>query len=226
MDEGRPENSLAAFKAAAEKGYGVELDVQLSKDGHVMVFHDDSLSRMCGVEGNIWDFDLAELKQMRLLGTEESIPLFTEVLEVLRSGAGPLIVELKNGPVNAELCQKTYEILKTYEKPYCIESFNPLIVKWFKKNAKGVFRGQLSQQKEFYPEGFGKFVVWMLSGCRLSFLNKPDFIAYKIGQRPARILRKRKKGVLLFAWTSRQEGADQAENDSVIFEGYLPPLKY
>ncbi|MBE6017926.1 MAG: glycerophosphodiester phosphodiesterase [Lachnospiraceae bacterium] len=225
IDSGIPENSLAAFRAAREAGYGAELDVQLSKDGKVVVFHDDTLDRVCSVHGNVCDFSLAQLKEMSLLRTEERIPLFTEVLDVF-NGGGPLIVELKSGKRNKELCEKTYEILKGYTGVYCIESFHPFIVKWFKDNAPEVFRGQLAQPLVKYPDTVSKLSAWLMAGCRLSFLNKPDFIAYENTQRPARVLAKRKKGTLLFAWTSRKPDVDQALNDAVIFEGYRPQLKY
>ena len=112
MKKGIPENSLAAFRAAVEAGYGAELDVQLSKDGQVVVFHDDTLKRVCGVEGDVVDYDYEDLRKMSLNGTGETIPLFTEVLKIFEKGIGPLIVELKTGKRNKELCRKTYEILK------------------------------------------------------------------------------------------------------------------
>lgn len=115
-DQSIPENSLPAFKAAAGAGYGVELDVQLSKDGHVMVFHDDSLKRMCGKDGNIWDYTLDELRGFSLAGTGERIPLFSEALEALKENAGPLIVELKTGPKNQELALAPVN----EPKPICI----------------------------------------------------------------------------------------------------------
>lgn len=223
---GIPENSLAAFRAAAAEGYGAELDVQLSLDGQVVVFHDDTLDRVCEIHGNVCDHTYEELHEMHLLKTEETIPLFTDVLNVFSKGGGPLIVELKSGKYNDELCRKTCDILKGYPGVYCIESFDPFIVNWFRKNAPEVFRGQLAQPKEFYPETLSSFAAALLSECAFSFLNRPDFIAYKNTRRPSRILRMRKKEVLLFAWTSREPYIDQAQNDAVIFEGYRPPLKY
>ena len=223
---GIPENSLPAFRAAAEKGYGVELDVQLSSDGAVVVFHDDTLDRVCGVHGNVVDFRLAELQRMKLLDTEEVMPLFTDVLDVLSRGAGPLIVELKAGKRNDELCEKTRELLRTYPGVYCVESFDPNIVTWFKKNAPDIVRGQLAMPEEYYAAGVNRLLRRLLAGCRFSFLNRPDFIAYRIGPRPARVLRKREKGVLLIAWTSRDFAKDAKENDGVIFEACTPPLKY
>ena len=223
---GVPENSLPAFRAAAEKGYGVELDVQLSSDGYVVVFHDDTLDRVCGIHGNVVDFTLAELQRMKLLDTDETMPLFTDVLDVLRQGAGPLIVELKAGKRNDELCAKTREILRGYPDVYCVESFDPGIVSWFRKNAPEVIRGQLAMPAEHYAAGTNPVVARLLAGCRFSFLNRPDFIAYQVGPRPAGVLRKRKKGVLLIGWTSHDYEKDANENDGVIFEYCTPPLRY
>ena len=224
--QGVPENSLAAFRAATEKGYGVELDVQLSSDGQVVVFHDGAVHRMCGVEGKVADFSLSELQQMRLLDTEETIPLFTDVLDVLREGAGPLIVELKAGDRNDELCQKTLDILQDYPRIFCIESFDPNIVLWFCKHAPEVFRGQLSQPQEDYGTTVAPMTARLLAECGYSTMNQPDFIAYKIGPRPECVLRMRKKGVLLIGWTSHDAEKDAKDNDGVIFESCTPPLRY
>ena len=223
---GIPENSLPAFRAAAEKGYGVELDVQLSSDGAVVVFHDDTLDRVCGVHGNVVDFSLEELQRMKLLDTEEAMPLFTDVLDVLSRGAGPLIVELKAGKRNDELCEKTRELLRDYPGVYCVESFDPNIVTWFKKNVPEIIRGQLAMPAENYAAGVNTLLRRLLAGCWFSVLNRPDFIAYQVGPRPARVLRMREKGVLLIAWTSRDFAKDAEENDGVIFEACTPPLKY
>ena len=205
---GVPENSLPAFRAAAEKGYGVELDVQLSSDGQVVVFHDDTLDRVCGVHGNVIDYSLTELRQMKLLDTEETIPLFTEVLDVLSQGAGPVIVELKSGKRNDELCEKTRELLRGYPGVYCVESFDPGIVNWFRKNAPEIIRGQLAMPADHYAAGTNPLLARLLAGCRFSFLNRPDFIAYQVVPRPERVLRMRKKGVLLIGWTSHDYEKD------------------
>jgi len=224
-DKSVPENSILAFQLAAEKGYGAELDVQLSKDGQVVVFHDDTLDRVCGVEGRVDSYTLEELQKMSLCGTKETIPLFTKVLEVFGKGKGPLIVELKSGSHNDELCQKTYDILKNYPGVYCIESFNPFMVKWFKDHAPEVVRGQLASNKEDYRDQ-NPFVAFLLSRCAFSILNQPDFIAYKNIKRPASVRRQFENGVMSVAWTSREPGVDQKVNDAVIFEFYTPSNRY
>jgi len=226
IENGIPENSLTAFRAAVSAGYGIELDVQLSKDGQVVVFHDDDLKRVCGVDAPVDSKTFAELEELRLLETEEKIPLFTEVLAITGEGKGPLIVELKNGHRNNELCRKTLDILKTYKGVFCIESFNPFIVNWFRKNASDIFRGQLSASKESFKKSQPGIVAAFLSQCLLTSVNKPDFIAYENAERPKRIRKLRDKGIMLIAWTSKVPDIDQAMNDAVIFEQYLPPVKY
>ena len=216
-----PENSLAAFRKAVEQGYGVELDVQLTLDGQVVVFHDDSLQRMCGVEGKVWEYPLSEIRKKRLLNTQEKVPLFTEALEILSKGSGPLIVELKTGPRNRELCQKTLSILRDWSGMYCVESFDPRIVYWFRRNAPKIVRGQLAQPEENYP--LPRLPARLLAKCRLSFLTKPDFIAYRIGPVPRTVERMRQKGTALIGWTSKSAAADAGNWDALIFEHCVPP---
>lgn len=222
---GIPENSCAAFRAAAAAGYGVELDVQLSKDGRVVVFHDDTLTRVCGVDNRVDAYDYCELARLPLLGTDERIPLFEDVLAILAGGSGPLICELKPGPRNEELCRKTYELLKTYRGIYAIESFHPMIVDWFRRHAPAVCRGQLALPADGYHDQPLPLRL-ALGHCLFSYLNKPDFIAYKNVERPRRVMKLREKGVMLIAWTSVEPDVDQRLNDAVIFEGYRPPLTY
>ena len=130
MDRSVPENSIPAFDAAARIGYGVELDVRLSADGEVVVFHDDDLKRICGVDSRVDELSWAELSRLNLCGTPNRIPLLSEVLAVI-DGRCPIIVELKRSRRHAELCRKTYDILSQYHGRWCVESFDPRIVFWF-----------------------------------------------------------------------------------------------
>jgi glycerophosphoryl diester phosphodiesterase len=219
-----PENSLKAFELAAAAGYGIELDVQLTRDGQVVVFHDADLERVCGVKGLLEDRTFEELQELRLLNTEEKIPLFTDVLEVVR-GRGPLIVELKNGKSNKELCEKTYEILKGYKGDYCIESFNPRIVAWFRRHAKEVLRGQLAAPAKDYEGEVKPFTAFLLSHVLLNFLSRPQFIAYKIGRRPPSVRLSCLLGAMNIGWTSH-EVRNERGRSAVIFEFYRPRLIY
>ncbi len=223
-DKSVPENSLEAFRLAAEAGYGAELDVQLSKDGQVVVFHDDTLDRVCGVHGRVDEFSFEELQQMRLCGTAHRIPLFQEVLDTVR-GRGPLIVELKNGRRNRELCEKTYALLENYRGEACIESFNPLIVAWFRIHGRDLVRGQLaSPMAEYTKDGRSKAQSFLLSRTLLNFLARPQFIAYRIGRRPLAVRFSEAMGAMRFGWTARNERAERGR-DAVIFEFYRPQLK-
>ncbi len=223
-DKTIPENSLAAFERASSYGYGMELDVQLSKDGQVVVFHDDTLDRVCGVESRVDEKTYDELRQLSLCGTTQTIPLFSEVLKTVR-GRGPLIVELKNGKNNEELCEKTYALLKKYSGEYCIESFNPFIVRWFKKNAPEVIRGQLANPPKDYNGEVGPLTAVILGNCLLNFLARPQFIAYKITPKPFTVKLCEALGAMKVAWTSH-DWVNEKFYDAVIFEYYKPKLKY
>lgn len=219
-----PENSLAAFEAAASYGYGIELDVQLSKDGQVVVFHDDTLNRVCGVDARVDEKTYDELSKMSLCGTNETVPLFTDVLRCVR-GRSALIVELKNGKRNEELCQKTYDILKNYSGDFCIESFNPFIVRWFRKNAPEIFRGQLACPPSDYGDEVKPVTAFLLGNTLLNFLGRPQFIAYKITPKPLTVRLAESMGAMKVCWTSH-EWVNEKENDAVIFEFYKPKLTY
>ena len=224
-DQSVPENSLAAFKRAVEASYGVELDVQLSRDGEVVVFHDDDLLRVCGVDKRVDALDLAELRTLSLCGSDERIPLFTEVLDVL-GGRVPVIVELKNGPRNGELCRKTLEILKAYDGEYCIESFNPFIVAWFRFHAPSVLRGVLSQPKaDFVEAKMPPAVGALLGSLAFNFAARPHFIAYRIGKKPFFVRFSESLGAMKVAWTAHDKTPEELF-DVVIFEHYRPEARF
>ncbi len=224
-DKSVPENSLEAFRLAARAGYGAELDVQLSRDGQVVVFHDETLKRVCGVDKRVDELSLLELKSLRLCGTEQRIPLLTEALAVIR-GAGPLIVELKSGRRNRELCEKTYAILENYRGDVCIESFNPFIVAWFRFHAPDLIRGQLaSPYANYRKDGMSPLQAFALSRNLYNPIARPQFIAYRIGNRPPLVRLSELLGVMRFGWTSHEPRSEKGR-DGVIFEFYKPKLKF
>lgn len=220
-----PENSMEAFRLAARAGYGMELDVQLSRDGQVVVFHDDTLGRVCGVDARVEELSCEELSRLRLCGTEYGIPLFSEVLAAVR-GRAPLIVELKTGKRNRELCEKTYALLENYRGDVCVESFNPFIVMWFRLHARDLLRGQLAmQRREYAKEGHGGLKGFLLSRTLLNVLARPQFIAYRIGRRPLLVRLAERMGAMRVGWTSH-EPRNEKGRDAVIFEFYKPKLKF
>ena len=176
-DSDAPENSLLAFQKAVDAGYGIELDVQLSKDNQLVIFHDASLERMCGIEGKVWEYTLEELQQMKLANSEQTIPAFQDFLKIV-DGKVPFILEFKLDRVQTRVCELANEMLKNYNGTYCIESFHPLAVLWYRKNRPDVLRGQLSE--EFFREEAYKRKPHMTLAAflLLNFAGRPDFIAY------------------------------------------------
>ena len=220
-DKSVPENSLKAFELASAAGYGMELDVQLTRDGQVVVFHDDDLKRVCGVEGKVWDYSFSELQKFPLCGTAERIPLFSDVLNTVH-GRGAIICELKNGPRNRELCRKTYDLIAAYPGEICIESFNPFIVAWFRVHAPELLRGQLATDSY---EGRGALQSFVLRNCLLNFLARPQFIAYKLTRRPLAVRLSECLGAMRVAWTSHEPRNEKGQ-DAVIFEFYKPRVSF
>ena len=182
--KGVPENSLWAFRRALDRGYGIEFDVHLLKDGELAVIHDHSLKRTAFKDVNIEDLTLEELNGYRLEGTTEKIPTLKEVLE-LYDGKLPIIVELKSTSDNVDkLCLNTAYLLKGYGGKYCVESFDPRCVRWFRKYSPQIIRGQLSQNHfKAKNNKFSFFIKIVMTYLLTNFLTKPDFVAYKFEDR-------------------------------------------
>ncbi len=221
-----PENSLAAFRRTKERGWGSEMDIHLMKDGNLCVTHDANLKRVAGADVRVEDLTKEELMEYRLEGTEERVPLFEELLELKI----PLIVELKveNGNYN-ELAAASWERLKDYDAPFCIESFDPRAVYWYTKHQPQVIRGQLSQ--DFTKAGevaVSGIMKKLATNLRFNFLTKPDFVAYKFCDRdnPA-LQRYLRKGGQEVSWTLRSK-EDLIFAESVgsipIFETFDPEI--
>jgi glycerophosphoryl diester phosphodiesterase len=224
-DQSVPENSLAAFAAAADVGYGMELDITMTTDDEIVVFHDDMLSRACGVGKDIRDCSWAELQSYRLFGTDQRIPLFSELLALV-NGRVPLIVELKHTKRYRALCAKTAEKLDNYTGPYCIESFDPRIVRWFAVHRPEVVRGQLAGGIRSYESA--RFCESLLmSAVMTNIYCRPHFVAYRHQDAPRKLGLKayRWLGGHLVAWTVQSmedEIRCQPLFGTVIFEFYRP----
>lgn len=225
-EHGIPENSLAAFRRAADHGFGAELDVHLTKDGRLAVIHDDSLLRTAGVDVKASSLTAAELEQYRLDGTDEKIPFLEEVLPIFQ-GRSPLIVELKVEGNAAALAEATCGLLDQYKVDYCIESFHPLAVRWLKKNRPGICRGQLSQNFLKERSGLSWPAAFAMTHLLTGFLTTPDFIAYNLHHRKRLSLRLARKvwGVREVSWTIRSKAemeAVEADGCLSIFERFIP----
>jgi glycerophosphoryl diester phosphodiesterase len=223
--EGRAENSLSAFAAATEEGYGIELDVRLSKDGELVVFHDDTLDRVVGIKGRVEEYTAEELGEMSLSGTKDGVPKFSEVLKTV-GGRVPLLIEIKEMPGNSEVSAATVEALKEYDGPYVIESFNPLSLRTVARKSPKVARGILSHRYYAY-EQYKKPLYFLLQCLLLDRICRPAFIAYDHRHAKCLSLRlARMMGAVTYAWTVRspEEEKEAYKNgfDSIIFENYRP----
>ena len=226
-DEKTPENSLAAFARAVQAGYGIELDVHLSKDRQVMVFHDASLKRMCGVNRRVCDLTCAELKTMALKETGQTIPTLSEVLALVK-GRVPLMIEVKGDKVQKALCVRMTRMLDAYQGAFCVISFSPLILNWFKNYRPCYARGQLVTKVTNHQRKGSHFANFFLTHMLLNFLSRPDFISInqKYRKRPSMLLCTRVFHRVGFAWTvrSKQEyGECRRQGLFPVFEGIQPP---
>ncbi|MDL2302007.1 glycerophosphodiester phosphodiesterase [Lachnospiraceae bacterium OttesenSCG-928-D06] len=220
-----PENSLEAFQLAVEKGFGIELDVQLTKDLIPVVFHDFTLERMCGVSGHVRDYLYTELQGFPLLSTKERIPKLSDVL-LLVDGQVPLIVEYKTESLDLRVCKIADKLLRDYKGDYCIESFNPLVLFWYRRKQKSVMRGQLSDAflKDTKYRGVLYFI---LQNLLLNCLGKPDFVAYNHKYPHAlsrQICRKIFRNTAAAYTLQSKKALREAEKDFdiFIFDGFLP----
>lgn len=226
-DELIPENSLEAFNKAIENSYGIELDVSFTKDKKTVVFHDDNLLRMTGLDKKISECTLEELQTLSLSGTDYKIPTFNEVLKLV-DGKVPLIIEIKSNRDRDGLCRSVENELKNYSGKFCIESFDPLIMSKIRKNMPYVIRGQLSMKfnkDNKAPKGLKLSLEYLLLNCK----SRPHFIAYNwidSNNLSLRILRK--LGIITVAWTVNSEKALEVSSerfDTIIFE-HCEPMNY
>lgn len=224
---GIPENSLPAFQRAVEEGFGIELDVHLSKDGEAVIFHDDNLKRICGVEATISDMPAEELKKMHLRDTLYTIPLLKKVLQLVL-GKVPLVIELKFERDYRLLCEKVDELLKGYAGDYCIESFDPRCVWWFRRHRKEIVRGQLAECFRRHGMKMNIVLDFFLKNLLLNFLSRPDFIAYNLEDvhracsfRLCSYLYRVQK-VLWVVRSPEQAAIARKQNAVMIFEGFDP----
>lgn len=222
---GIPENSLPAFAAAVKAGYGIELDVHMSKDGKIVVFHDDDFSRLCADKRRVEQTGYQQMRKLRLAGTEFTIPLLTQALDTVAAHV-PLIVELKHRKDYKPFCDAVIAVLDGYAGAFCVESFDPRILAYLRKKRPGWMRGQLacrSSGQRLWIENF------VFANLLLNLLSKPHFIAYRHEEMrnvSYRLATGMLKG-LSAAWTVRTsqdfEKLCRQDVDMIIFEDFEAP---
>ena len=218
-DAEKCENSMAAFRAALEHGYGIELDIHLIKDGNLAVMHDTSLKRTTGEDVKITDLTTEELTHYHLNGTAETIPTFRQVLDLF-AGKAPLIIELKEDGNAEALVDAAAKAMEGYEGPFCMESFDPRCVHIQKKKYPHIIRGQLTEDYFVTGSKLPAPLKWALKNQVLNFLTQPDFVAYKYRDRKtcSNSLVRKFWGVQGVTWTLQT----QEDFDTAVAEGWIP----
>lgn len=221
------ENSLPAFRAAAELGYGIELDVRETRDHVLVIHHDETLERSCGDKRPVRDVPWAELCEMRLFGTDEHIPTLDEVLALVH-GRVPLIIEIKSDRGASVPCEAIRDRLLRYPGNYCVESFDPFVLRWFRHFAPRIIRGQLSCAFSIPGLSFKEHLQRVaLTNLLTNCIARPDFIAYGY-QTDANISFRLIASVfrpMLAVWTVQDvEKARELKSryDILIFERFYP----
>ena len=223
FDDENPENTIGAFEKAIEKGYSIELDIQLTKDKEVIVFHDDDLLRLTERDIKIEDSNYNDIKNIKILDTNYTIPTLKQVIEYV-DGKVPLLIEIKDGKDIIELSKRSNEVMKEYEGDYAVQSFNPFVLEWYKDNEPGVLRGQLSGSYKKGAEKLKEYEKFVLRNLLLNFKSKPNFIAYEVQGIPNNSVEYvRKTGIPVLTWTVVDNKTLEKANlytDNIIFNNF------
>jgi glycerophosphoryl diester phosphodiesterase len=231
--QGIPENSRSAIRRAVGAGYGIEIDLQLTSDGRAMVFHDDTLDRLTHATGPVSQRSARELSDLVLRGSEDRIPTFAEVLDIV-GGRVPLLVEVKDQSGSLSASDDTLERavaadLDGYEGPVAVMSFNPHVVAALGRHAPGVVRGlttcgyvpsqwpQLPEETCTELRAIGDF-----DAVGASFISHDwkDLGSPRVAELKAR-------GTPILCWTVKSpqvEASARRVADNITFEGYLPRI--
>ncbi len=226
-DHAIPENSMAAFNRAVEKGYGIELDVHISADGTPVVIHDTSLLRTAGVDIDVTTMADGDIKSYPLEGTDERISFFAEVLEAVK-GSVPLLIELKVDRDNYEaVTDATLKALEGYGGIYAVQCFDPRAVKHLRIRYPHIMRGQLSGFLIKSGTQLNKFMDFGLRNLLTNFMAKPHFISYRVQDsgKPTVSLCRKLYRPLEFNWTCKKKAHHVIahKNGAIpIFEKYIP----
>lgn len=235
LAQGRPENSRAAIRAAIEAGYGIEIDVQLSRDGEAMVFHDDALERLTGAQGPVAAQDAQDLGKIALKGGDgETIPTLAQVLDIV-AGRAALLIEIKDqdgalGPSIGGLEQAVARAIDGYDGAAAVMSFNPHSVIKMAALAPDVARGIVTcdYSAEDWPR-VAEARRGQLREIKDYDAARASFISHQAADLSrARVAQLKARGAHVLCWTIRsaaQEAAARRVAESITFEGYAPAIR-
>ncbi len=216
-----PENSIASFELAIEKGHPIELDIHILKDNSIAVFHDRDLLRLCGKDLLLKHQTAVSIKEYFLCDTNQKIPLLSEVLNLV-SGKVPLLIEIKNFNWPGRMEEQVLKVLRDYKGEFAVQSFNPFTPRWFRKNAPEIFTGQLATGVDYHEVEWWRHMATKY--LLVTLVSRPDFIGYdieSIPNLPTRIVKK--LGIPLLAWTVRNEeqrSRAALHCNNIIFENH------
>ncbi|MEV4606252.1 glycerophosphodiester phosphodiesterase [Neorhizobium sp. LMR1-1-1.1] len=211
------ENSLSAFARAADAGFAIECDLQLSADSIPMVFHDDKLERVCGIKGDVRERTASELGLLSIGGTADRIPTLKQMLKLV-DGRVPLVIELKGRTAEEDdgFVDIVLEELEGYQGKVALMSFDHHLIRDLKKADTPYPIGLTAEGSQ--PEEFFKHDEMAQLGL--------DFISYHWSDLPnSFITALRQTGIALITWTVRDENAREATYkyaDQMTFEGFDP----
>ena len=228
-DAERPENSIAAFRAAIACGYAIETDVRFTKDKNLAVFHDGTVDRMTDASGNVSSFTAADLVTLRLGGTQERVPLFGEFLEEV-AGKAPVLLEIKDmeGVRGEEIAEAIAQEIGNAPLVYAVQSFQPAYVKAYKALRPDVACGVLATGQKFTKADFNGSPFWRIKAHVLKYMSlngsvKPDFVSYRAEDLPFRKVSAFRGAKLAWTVRSEEEAARvRAYADNIIFENFRP----
>ena len=221
-----PENSMEAFKLALLNDFGIEFDLQLTSDNQIVIFHDDDMERMTGVKGRICDHTYKDLQNYNLSTSEAKIPLFSDLLKLV-DGKVPLVIEIKTcKDTNKKLVDLLVPMLKEYKGQFCVYSFDPFVMRLFRKAYPEALRGMLNM---YYDEKSlkGKFRRWFMNHLLSLYIAKPDFISAECHYRPKKYdVFKKKAPIICWTIRSKEEEIEAMKYfTNVVFENYNPKEK-
>lgn len=221
--EGVPENTLAAFGAAIDAGLPIELDVQLTADDAMVVYHDADLQRLSERPERVRDVTVEQLRDMRVRGSDQHPPSLAETLDFV-NGRVPILLEIKAGEQRYLRASATGAALRGYRGPVAVQSFDPYIVGWFHRNAPEIVRGQLAGSLADV-----RSISWgtrlLLQNLAFATVSRPHYVGYEFASTSkARSWLIRKRWPLLLWTVAAHEdmGRALALGDNVIFEGFEP----
>ncbi len=220
------ENTASAFGAAIGKGYAIECDLQLTADGEAVVFHDEHLDRLTEASGMVKDLTTAQMKALTIRHSTDHVQTLAELLAQVQ-GQVPLIIEIKSHWDGDErLAARALAVLKVYQGPYCLMSFDPDVIDAVRRLSPGTIRGIVAERAfDSYYDSLPLRMQMELRTFSHVSRTRPDFVSFLQDDLPwAPVTAMRAGGKPVISWTIRspeQAWTARRKSDQITFEGFL-----